>query len=236
MNLSIIMAYKPDGKIRDRHCKWTTARYREMFPSAEIIISKDSNTKPGWDTFCKAKYINAGVERAKNNNILITDIDVVFMKNTILKGMRLLKTHCAILPFSSIFYLSEQTTLNILLTPPLWQMPKVALKHEKKKVRVGIKPNGMHLLTKSAWKLSGGYDERYIGWGSEDSAFLISLITMIDQPIHRIYANCYHLWHPLDSARHKKRDARVSVLAKRYRQARGKPEEMAKIINEEGRR
>ncbi len=238
MNLSIIMAYKPDGGIRDRHCKWTAARYKKMFPEAEIIISTDQKSKKedGWDTFCKSKYINAGVEKAKNNNILITDIDVVFVKNVILKGLKHIDDHCAVLPFSKIYYLNRDRTEEILNSMPRWQMPRINPAQHKKRIRIGLKPNGMHLLTKKAWAKSGGYDERYTGWGSEDSAFLWSLVTMNQKEILRLDADCYHLWHPLDRTRHRKRDERVSELTQRYLSAKFNPYEMAKILKEEGRR
>ena len=236
MNLSIIMAYKPDGGIRDKQCAWTATRYKAMFPTAEIIISKDPSKKPGWDTFCKSKYINRGVEKAKNDIVLITDIDVVFIKNAILKGIEQLKNHCAVLPFSVIYYLNRQTTEMILKAPVGWQMPKIRFEQQKKRVRIGLKPNGMHLLTKAAWRKSGGYDERYTGWGSEDSAFLWSLVTMNNKEIHRMDVACYHLWHPLDKTRHRKRDERVSHLTQKYLAAKFDPVSMARILKEKGRR
>lgn len=238
MNLSIVMAYKPDGGIRDRHCQFTVKRYKAMFPNAEIILSTDnqSKTESGWDSFCKAKYINSGVERAKNSNILITDIDVVFIKNTILKGLQHVENHCAVLPFSVIYYLSRNTTEEILNQKVSCKMPRVRLEQQKKRVRIGLKPNGMHLLTKESWHKSGGYDERYTGWGSEDSAFLWSLVTMNTKEILRIEANAYHLWHPLDRTRHRKRDERVTELTKKYLNAKFNPYEMGKILQEEGRR
>jgi len=236
MNLSIIMAYKPDGGIRDKQCAWTAERYRAMFPDAEVIISKDPNDEPGWDTFCKAKYINLGVEKAKNDIILITDIDVVFIKNVILKAISKLPGHCAVLPFSVIYYLKKATTEAILKTSPKWQMPEVNLEQQKKRVRVGLKPNGMHLLTKEAWRRSGGYDERYTGWGSEDSAFLWSLVTMNDKEIYRVGAKAYHLWHPMEKNRHRKRDERVTDVTQRYIAAKFDRVTMAKILQEKGRR
>jgi len=230
------MAYKPDGGIRDVQCAWTAARYRDMFPEAEIIISKDPNSKPGWDNFCKAKYINKGVERAKNDIILITDIDVVFIKNVILKAIAKLPGHCAVFPFSVIYYLNKITTEGILRQPPAWVFPQVILEQQRKRVRVGLKPNGMHLLTKEAWRKSGGYDERYVGWGSEDTAFLCSLITMNKDEIYRVEARSYHLWHPLEKNRHKKRDLRISDVNQRYLAAKFDPVTMAQILNEPGRR
>jgi len=236
MNLSIIMAYKPDGGIRDKQCAWTASRYRAMFPDAEIIISQDPNKNPGWDDFCKSKYINRGVAKAKNNIILITDIDVVFVKNAILNGIENLKNHCAVLPFSVIYYLNKHTTETILNAPPIWQMPKIRLEPQKKRIRIGLKPNGMHLLTKEAWRRSGGYDERYTGWGSEDSAFLWSLVTMNDKEIYRLDAVAYHLWHPLDKHRHVKRNKRVTDITQRYISAKFDRVTMAKILQEKGRR
>lgn len=236
MNLSIVIAYRPDGGIRDKQCAWTAARYRAMFPTAQIIISKDTSGNTGWDTFCKSKFINKGVAKARHDNILITDIDVVFVKNAILKGIQNLQDHCAVLPFSVIYYLNKSTAEKILERKPIWQMPKVRLEKQKKRIRIGLKPNGMHLLTKEAWRKSGGYDERYVGWGSEDSAFLASLITMNEKEILRLDAPAYHLWHPLDKTRHRKRDERVTHLTQKYLAAKFDPVTMAKILKEKGRR
>ncbi len=234
MNLSIIMAYKPDGGIRDRHCSWTAKRYKIMFPDAEIIISTDNESSIGskWDGFCKAKYINQGVERSTRDNILITDIDVVFIKNAIVNGLGQVKQHSFVLPFTTIYYLNKSATVHILSNQPRKTIPKVDLSKYKKQVRIGLKPNGMHMMTKKSWERSGGYDERYTGWGSEDYAFLIALVTMNDLPELRLDMNCYHLWHPLDKTRHGKRDRRVGILTERYRQAKFNRELMEKLIKE----
>jgi glycosyltransferase involved in cell wall biosynthesis len=88
-DLSIVIAFKNDGEFRNRHLNWTVSRYKLMFPDAEIIISEDTTSKDGtWNDFCKSKYINLGVAKAKNNNILITDADIVLEKNAVLDAMK----------------------------------------------------------------------------------------------------------------------------------------------------
>lgn len=42
----------------------------------------------------------------------------------------------------------------------------------------------------------GGFDEKFVGWGHEDSAFRIACETVTGVPMLRVAADAYHLWHP----------------------------------------
>jgi len=217
MNLSIIIAYRPDGGIRDQHLKWTVARYKRLFPKAEIIISKDAGL--GWDTFRKSKMINLGVKKASNENLLITDIDVIFTFETIIKGLSLIRDHCMIIPMNELWSINRKETNNILKRKPTIKMPIIDSQNCKKKKRIGYRPNGWHIMTKENFYKAGGYDERFIGWGSEDSCFIKAAVTLCDKPFLRQESIAYHLWHPTDNKRHQKRGAKSGILIKEYKDA-----------------
>jgi hypothetical protein len=50
-------------------------------------------------------------------------------------------------------------------------------------------------VSRGTWDLVGGFDERFVGWGGEDTAFLLACETLTGMPAHFEQAECLHLWH-----------------------------------------
>jgi hypothetical protein len=58
-------------------------------------------------------------------------------------------------------------------------------------------------VSRSLFERAGGFDERFVGWGREDSAFLIACETVSAKPMLRVSSKAWHLWHPVsDSTKH----------------------------------
>lgn len=58
---------------------------------------------------------------------------------------------------------------------------------------------GLLVVSRRAFEAVGGFDERFVGWGHEDSALGIALVRHASW--ERIPGNAYHLWHPPASTR-----------------------------------
>jgi len=58
---------------------------------------------------------------------------------------------------------------------------------------------GLDVVTREAFDAVGGFDERYKGWGYEDSEFHVQLV--VKRRWDRLPGECWHLWHPTDANR-----------------------------------
>ena len=231
MDLSIIVAYRGDDGLRTRQMKWTVRRYREMFPEAEVILSEDKSDQ-GWTSFCKSKYINLGVKRSTRSVLLITDIDVVLPRGSILKAVKALDKNCLVVPYNLLYKLSSSSSERILGNLPTKRMPNVPLSLQTAvSLTKRWHPQGISVITRENFDLAGGYDERFVGWGSEDSAFQSAVNTMCEGGFLQLEGIAYHLKHPIVKDRHLLRDQRVGDLVEAYTAARHNKEAMKKIID-----
>jgi len=89
---------------------------------------------------------------------------------------------------------------------------------------------GVLVIRPDAWALAGGMDERFTGWGCEDSAFLAAADTLLG-PSVRHPAQIVHLWHPTADTPGPGRDANYELL-RRYRAAEGDVPAMRALIAE----
>ena len=55
-------------------------------------------------------------------------------------------------------------------------------------------PGAVILVPRKLWDAVGGYDEKFVGWGCQDSDFLWSCEKICGQA-NRIHGNVYHLWN-----------------------------------------
>ena len=231
---SIILAYRPDGGIRDRHLKWTVDHYKAMFPDAEIIVEKDESGT-GWDTFNKSACINRGVRRSHGRFLLITDIDIILIKNKVLSCLERLGKHSIAFPFDEIVFLTQDLTESVLKTKKSQRFPRVNSAGCKVKSKKGTQPGGIYVISRKDYDQVGGHDERFVGWGSEDSAFIKTVTTMIDKPPLRLSGVAFHLWHPVDPDRARKRDtSEKSTIIAEYFEANGDKVKMSEILKKRG--
>lgn len=58
--------------------------------------------------------------------------------------------------------------------------------------------SGCYAVPRSLWNAVGGFDERFIGWGGEDLAFMKACAAL--GGVDRVQGTIYHLWHPRSRA------------------------------------
>lgn len=92
---------------------------------------------------------------------------------------------------------------------------------------------GCVVVSREAFDIVGGYDERFIGWGEEDRAFAIALSTLVG-PAFVEPGPLYHLWHPApEEVRFDQPNFMGNRrLCNRYREASGNPVAMKSLVDE----
>lgn len=91
--------------------------------------------------------------------------------------------------------------------------------------------SGVYVTTRRTWESHGGQDERFRGWGFEDSAWYLAHETLLGAPPQRHDGAAYALHHVAEERAGEQYD-RNAALMERYRAAAGDPGAMAALVGE----
>src|SRR5690606_20504372 len=79
--------------------------------------------------------------------------------------------------------LSGDQTEAVHLYGPKWFPP------------TGLPFGGVNVVSRAMWEDVGGFDERFVGWGHEDRAF-VHAVEVLHGPRARVPGHMLNLWHP----------------------------------------
>jgi GT2 family glycosyltransferase len=198
-----VVPYRADGGIREgiwAFCRgwWADAG---IFP-----VEAPSPDGP----FNRAAAINAGAS-GPWDVLVVLDADVIAPGPQVYRAAENALGGGLWLGFTEYLGLSAAgTEATIRRGNPVRAKIRRSLTHESSIVAIG----------RGLWEELGGFDERFIGWGQEDVAF-VQAARMLGY-IGRVPGTVYHLWHPV--AREKRRSDPLwqanQALGRRYREAR----------------
>lgn len=89
-------------------------------------------------------------------------------------------------------------------------------------------------LGRALWEQTGGFDERFEGWGFEDASFYHACEALAG--IERLEGPVWHCWHPRSAEKdpHSEAYEANQALGARYKAARRDPDAMRAILAEPG--
>lgn len=93
---------------------------------------------------------------------------------------------------------------------------------------------GIVVMRCDQWWEAGGMDERFTGWGFEDTAFAIAVETILG-PLKHHHGTVNHLWHPSACNVASEQYKRNEELCLRYEAAKGDLPRMKELISESNR-
>jgi hypothetical protein len=224
--VSVIVPLNEDGAERSRHWRWLRRRLEVLHPGMEIIEAECPG--PDW---VKGRAIQAGVERATGDTIVMMDADVFVSQDALNSTIEIAQSAPWAVPHTMVHRLGRYSTLELTERAAATVVDyDPAGQVYARQPHKGVAGGGIVALSRTAYNAVGPPDTRFVGWGGEDTSWRRALDTMVG-PHHRGDADMIHLWHPPQAEQQNPSQA-ARRLAKRYRVAVWKPEAMSVLLKE----
>jgi hypothetical protein len=200
MRLAFLIPFRTDNGHRQQLYDWTTRRIKFLMPGSNIY------TSPGPDgEFNRSAAINEAYQQCGDEDVvIINDADTIWNASSIISGVSsLVREGRLIIPYTRYNILNKPSTESILKDEP-----NVELIGSNYDCDIIIEPNravyhappvsGVVMLRSVDFSTIGGFDDRFVGWGEEDVAFIIKASKTLGRPV-RCPNDVWHLWHPRGS-------------------------------------
>lgn len=163
--------------------------YRRALPGCLLALADDPDPR----AFNRGRALNEAVRRTQGEVLIFADADLLPPPENIREAVRLVQegSRSIVIPFSRIAYLSPAGTREVTRASDWRNWGPVYVEREWDRRSNG----GANVLSRSYFEALGGYDDRFRGWGYEDSALALAWETFWD-PQHWLEGTAVHLWHP----------------------------------------
>lgn len=225
MNVQVVIPYAQCDERRDTLFQYVLDFYAELEMS--VVLGTATNND-GPSSFNHPKAINSAVEQATADVIVICDGDTLPSGDW---AEAIEKVGQGIWPWSmprSYRKLGEDVTERILSRKIA---PADATLAECDWVGDEVSWAGFQVVRRQSFLEMGGWDERFVGWGSDDACFGIAMDSLVGGHV-RFDGNAEHLWHrqtPEDSHFHSNWEEQQRITAE-YVKASGNRDEMLRVI------
>jgi len=187
--ISILIPFRDTGD-RKEQLEWLQKRWAKLFPEAEVIIESDD----GQDPFSKTIAVNKCYKKATSDILAIVDADVWVDPKILIDAADKIRNKKAVWvrPCGKVYRLKKEFTKNLIAFSPDTPFPKATEDDcERVTPTVGL----VAVFSREQFEKVGGMDERFRGWGWEDTAWNILLDGIFGKA--QVWNNIvYHLWHP----------------------------------------
>ena len=229
LKISVLMPYNKKNIHRYKSFNWVVKRYQTLWPGIELVLQEDES-----NSFHKTKTLNKAFNRSTGDIIILADSDIFFSKNLI---PAVLKTEFEwLLPYSTYKSLTPYSTDKILRRDVKFDVDK---NQEQiiTKLELENSVGGLVFLKREIYKQINGLDERFKGWGCEDTA-LVRILTGMFGESQRLNFSIYHLWHPPKEKAKSIKDGTFQenkLLSLRYQENMGNKEKLYCLTREWGK-
>jgi len=187
--ISVVIPYRPRPHALDHRTfdfvlkSWTTDLLKSKWADKWEIVQGHDDSQP----FNRSRARNEGAAHANGDILIFADADSIYTDfQFVAQGIEALL-------FSDLWV---KTRSQIMLT---MEGTEAFLEGYRPHPSVVEKvwrdtTGGIVICSRSQFDLAGGFDERFIGWGYEDTSFQ-EIMSAIHSPPFQ-FGDVYHLWHP----------------------------------------
>ena len=202
--ISLLVPFRTDHAERERNWRWLARYWRAELPGAEIVVGSDHGIP-----FCKTHAVNEAFRRSTGDVVVILDADCYMSGETIqecarqIRDARLRGHHLWFIPYRRFYRLTELSSRLLLDTDPASPLrfgdpppPGADDPPSPGAQSVGHRYGALiQVMPREAFIRAGGMDERFRGWGGEDSSFMHAVDTLYGR--HKtVNGPVYHVHHP----------------------------------------
>lgn len=203
---TIVIPWRGTRPERTHAKNYVLGKLRELLPNALIILA-DSGHQP----FNRAASRNRGVSQAGEGVVVVCDADTIPERKPLLEAIEQASRDKLLhLPYTHYRALSPAGTAAVVNGTPVAECPT--------EIEGDGSQGGVLVMDTEAWRSVGGMDERFTGWGFEDTSFCVTVQALCGGVI-RHEGNIHHLWHPSEFDARSSRYAANRALFERYEAA-----------------
>lgn len=202
MRVVIVVPWRAGNRIREEN--WlATAPYLQALGDWPIYLG---DREGPWS---RSAACNQGAKDAGPWDICIfADADTIPEKSAVMEAVdRVTRNGGSLRPHTNLWMLNPGQTKIVV---------KQGIGARPKKIRFKNMGGGLLVVSRSAYEKVGGFDERFVGWGHEDSALTTRLV--VEASWDQVEGSAWHLWHPRDDTdTPERRRNRVMMLREQMR-------------------
>lgn len=220
--VSVLLPYKKDSLERETIFDFVLRWWHQNHPTWETVIGEQPTELDGISSlrpWCKAEAYRDALRAASGEILVLTDADVVF--NAIAGAVALTRSAAPVhwcRGHDMVYRLNVAGSRQVMsgagdwnviaASPPLWEQWPYA----QKAVGAGT------VIEREVYERIP-HDPRFLGWGSEDTAWGLALQTLAGPGPVVANAKCLHLWHPPQLKELRGGSVESQALLARYREA-----------------
>jgi hypothetical protein len=224
----ILVPRRNDGGHRDELWRWCRAWWESNVPELKVVEGHHDE-----GLFNRSAAVNRAVAAAGDWDVaVLIDSDVICDPENVREAIE----RCYELNDRLVMPFTRRHNLNHTGTERIMSGDRGSWQRYIGKTYTQM-CSSVVMIPRKLWDEVGGFDELFVGWGFEDTAFAAACETF-GRGLERIEGECWHLWHP--TAPEGKRDS-PSYQANRarrelYSAALGDRKLMRSLINGESPR
>jgi len=183
----ILVPRREDGGSRDATWNWVRSWWREQLPELEIFEGHHTE-----GLFNRSAALNRAAALAGPWDVaLIIDADVICDPEQVREAIEVAYSGAGrlVLAFSRRHNLTERGSAKVMAGE------KGSWRHYIGKTYTDMASSCV-AIERHVWDAVGGFDERFAGWGFEDSAFSVAVEALTGNTLHKVPGELWHLWHP----------------------------------------